>query len=48
MRLPHEVRGDIESMVAANDVMGRELVRFLDEYGLDDVEDLGDRDPQPL
>src|SRR5216684_2774768 len=41
VRLPREVLGDIESMVSANDVMARELVRFLEEYGLDDVEDLG-------
>ena len=48
VRLPREVLGDIESMVAANDVMARELVRFLEEYGLDDVEDLGARHPQPV
>jgi hypothetical protein len=41
VRLPREVLGDIESMVSANDVMARELVRFLEEYGLDDVEALG-------
>ena len=41
VRLPREVLGDLESMVAANDVMGRELVRFMEEYGLDDVERLG-------
>ncbi|MGR9403099.1 hydantoinase B/oxoprolinase family protein (plasmid) [Rhizobium leguminosarum] len=40
VRLPTEVRGDLESMIAANNVMGRELVKFLDEYGLDDVEGL--------
>jgi N-methylhydantoinase B len=40
VRLPTEVLGDLESMVAANAVMGRELVKFLDEYGLDDVEGL--------
>ncbi|MBL8697655.1 MAG: hydantoinase B/oxoprolinase family protein [Alphaproteobacteria bacterium] len=40
VRLPTEVLGDIDSMVAANEVMGRELCRFLDEYGLDDVEGL--------
>lgn len=37
VRLPNEVMGDINSMVAANEVMGRELVKFLDEYGIDDV-----------
>jgi N-methylhydantoinase B len=38
VRLPTEVLGDLESMVAANAVMGRELLKFLDEYDLDDVE----------
>ena len=40
VRLPHEVRGDIQSMVAANEVMSRELQRFMDEYGLEDLEGL--------
>lgn len=40
VRLPTEVLGDLESMVAANAVMGRELLAFLDEYGLDDVDGL--------
>jgi N-methylhydantoinase B len=34
-RLPEEVLGDINSMVAANEVMRREVVAFLDEYDLD-------------
>ncbi|SFH92974.1 N-methylhydantoinase B [Bosea sp. OK403] len=42
VRLPTEVLGDLESMVAANNVMGRELVKFLDEYGLDEVDGLAD------
>ena len=42
VRLPQEVLGDIDSMVAANAVMARELVRFLDEYGLDDIDGLAD------
>lgn len=42
VRLPTEVQGDLESMVAANNVMGRELVKFLDEYGLDDVDGLAE------
>lgn len=42
VRLPTEVRGDLESMVAANAVMGRELLKFLDEYGLDEVDGLAD------
>lgn len=40
VRLPNEVRGDIQSMVAANEVMSRELKRFMDEYGMDDMEGL--------
>lgn len=42
VRLPIEVQGDLDSMVAANNVMGRELLRFLDEYDLDAVDDLAD------
>jgi N-methylhydantoinase B len=42
VRLPTEVLGDLESMVAANNVMGRELLKFLDEYDLDGVDDLAD------
>ncbi|MBB4427570.1 N-methylhydantoinase B [Bradyrhizobium sp. CIR48] len=42
VRLPTEVMGDLESMVAANNVMGRELVKFLDEYDLDSIDELAD------
>ena len=42
VRLPTEVLGDLESMIAANNVMGRELLKFLDEYGLDEVDGLAD------
>jgi N-methylhydantoinase B len=42
VRLPTEVQGDLDSMIAANAVMARELLRFLDEYGLDDVDGLAD------
>lgn len=42
VRLPTEVMGDLESMVAANNVMGRELLKFLDEYDLDGVDELAD------
>ncbi len=42
VRLPIEVQGDLDSMVAANNVMGRELLRFLEEYGLDEVDSLAD------
>lgn len=42
VRLPFEVRGDVQSMVAANEVIVRELGRFMDEYGLDDLYGLGE------
>ena len=42
VRLPTEVLGDLESMVAANNVMGRELLKFLDEYGIDNIDGLAD------
>src|SRR6266480_2282963 len=42
VRLPTEVLGDLESMVAANNVMGRELLKFLDEYDLDEIDGLAD------
>ncbi|MGO4855350.1 hydantoinase B/oxoprolinase family protein [Phaeovulum sp. W22_SRMD_FR3] len=42
VRLPIEVQGDLDSMVAANNVMGRELLRFLEEYDLDEVDSLAD------
>jgi N-methylhydantoinase B len=41
VRLPNEVRGDIQSMIAANQVMSRELQRFMDEYSLSDLDGLG-------
>ena len=49
-RAPADARccGDLESMVAANEVMGRELLRFLDEYGLDEVDGSRRRHPHPL
>jgi N-methylhydantoinase B len=42
VRLPTKVLGDLDSMIAANAVMGRELLRFLDEYGLEEVDELAD------
>ncbi len=39
-RLPEEVLGDINSMVAANDVMRREVLAFLREYELNGLGDL--------
>ncbi|SOS21840.1 methylhydantoinase [Pseudomonas cerasi] len=41
VRLPREVRGDVQSMYAANEVMSRELGRFMDEHDLDDLDGLG-------
>ncbi len=40
-RLPDEVLGDIASMVAANEVMRREVCSFLEEVQIDDFTDLG-------
>jgi N-methylhydantoinase B len=37
VRMPREVMGDLQSQVAANDVMTRELLAFMDEYGVDDL-----------
>lgn len=42
VRMPTEVLGDLESMIAANGVMGRELVQFMDDYGLDEIDGLAD------
>ena len=37
VRMPREVMGDLQSQLAANEVMARELVAFMDEYGIDDL-----------
>ena len=37
VRMPREVMGDLQSQAAANDVMTRELLAFMDEYGVDDL-----------
>lgn len=42
VRTPHEVLGDIHSQIVANDVGGRQLLSFLDEFGLADIEELSD------
>jgi N-methylhydantoinase B len=42
VRLPSEVLGDLDSMVAANEAMKREVLKFLDEYGLDELDQLAD------
>ncbi len=41
VRLPDEVLGDVNSMVAANEVMRREVIRFMEECGLDSLQELG-------
>ena len=40
VRVPEQVMGDIMANVACNEVGGRELLAFMDEYGLDDLNDL--------
>jgi len=42
VRMPVQVLGDLDSMVAANHVMGRELLRFMDDYGLEEIDTLAD------
>jgi N-methylhydantoinase B len=40
VRVPEQVIGDVMANVACNEVGGRELLAFMDEYGLDDLTDL--------
>jgi N-methylhydantoinase B len=42
VRTPDEVLGDLHSQVAGNEVGGRQLLAFLAEFGLDDIETLAD------
>jgi N-methylhydantoinase B len=42
VRTPDEVLGDLHSQVIGNEVGARQLLTFLDEFGLPDVEALGD------
>ncbi len=42
VRTPEPVLGDIHAQVAANDVGGRHLIEFMDEFDLDDITDLAD------
>jgi N-methylhydantoinase B len=42
VRTPEEVLGDIHSQVIGNEVGARQLLSFLDEFELDDIEDLAD------
>jgi len=42
VRAPAEVMGDLHSQVVGNEVGVRQLVAFLDEFGLDDIEAVAD------
>jgi N-methylhydantoinase B len=42
VRTPEEVLGDLHSQVVGNEVGARQLLRFLDEFGLPDIEALAD------
>jgi N-methylhydantoinase B len=42
VRAPHEVLGDIHAQVAGNDVGGRRLLDFMDEFGLKSIDPLAD------
>jgi N-methylhydantoinase B len=42
VRTPEEVLGDVHSQVVGNEVGGRQLLSFLDEFGLADIEELSD------
>ncbi len=42
VRTPDEVMGDLHSQVVGNEVGARQLLAFLDEFGLEDIEALGD------
>lgn len=43
VRVPDQVIGDLMANVAATDVGCRQLVEFMDEYGLDDLDELAGR-----
>ena len=40
VRVPEQVMGDVMANVACNEVGGRELLAFMDEYGIDDLTEL--------
>ena len=42
VRTPEEVLGDIHSQIIGNEVGGRQLLSFMEEFALDDIEDLAD------
>ena len=41
-RLPVDTEGDVYSLAACNDVGCQRLVEMMDEFGLDDLDELGD------
>ncbi|MBI1383466.1 MAG: hydantoinase B/oxoprolinase family protein [Rhizobiales bacterium] len=43
VRTPEEVLGDLHSQITGNEVGARQLVSFLEEFGLSDIEELSDR-----
>ncbi len=42
VRTPREVLGDLHCQITGNEHGARQLLQFLDEFGLDDIEDLAD------
>lgn len=42
VRAPEEVLGDLHSQIVGNEVGARQLLAFLDEFGLDDIEAVAD------
>lgn len=40
VRTPNEVEGDLHAMVTCNDVGGRRLLEFMDEFGLESIDPL--------
>jgi N-methylhydantoinase B len=42
VRTPEQVTGDIRSQIAANHVCARQVVRMLEDYGLDGLDELAD------
>jgi N-methylhydantoinase B len=42
VRTPDEVLGDLHSQIVGNEVGGRQLLSFMEEFGLDHIEELSD------
>ena len=42
VRTPEEVLGDLHSQIASNEVGGRQLLSFMEEFDLEDIESLAD------